>query len=214
MDNGDPSYLVELLLIGLSLGCLYALVALGYSLVYGVVRVINFSHGEMYAFGAYAGYVVIVPLGLPLFVAVPAAALATGGLVYLVERFVFRPASGSALSLLVTHIGVSVVLRSSLAMVFGEQFRSLREAGDNDTISRFGSATFSSGQSMVAAATVIVGGVLWWIVARSPYGRSLRAASADSQAAAAKGISVGPVVARAYALGGVCAGVAGVLGAN
>lgn len=205
-------FLLDLVLIGLTSGCLYSLVALGYSIVYGVVGVINFSHGEVYAFGAYVGYVSIVMLGLPLPLAFLLSAVSTGCLALMAERLLFRPlSSGQNLSLLVAHIGLSVAIRSVLALVWGERFRTYRTPNAVSEVLRVGGVALSLHHLLVLAATALLGLGLWALLSHSRFGRALRAVSQGRDAAAAKGLPVVGTIAGAYALGGFLAGAAGVL---
>lgn len=205
---------LELLLIGLSLGSLYAVVALGYSMVYGVVRVINFSHGEVYAASAYFGYWLITDLDLPLIGAMVLGAVFATLLIFCVERLLFRRIGpGQRLALLIAHIGVSVALRAVLSLAFGEQFVSIRSSLSPPVRFELFGVPLDSLQVSLAATAVLMCVALWVVVHRSSFGRALRAVAEDREAAESRGFSPSTTIAGAYLIGAACAGFAAPLGA-
>ena len=200
----------ELIVVGLTIGSLYALVAVGYTLIYGVLRFINFAHGEVYAVGAYCAFIAGSQLSQSLWLIVVAGALGgaiVGGVSY---RFVYRPLSDLPnLLLLATSIGLSVVLRNSLSLGFGVQFTGLDI--ESTPVRLWGSLTVPSGYVNVLIATLLMSAVLWYLVERSPWGIELRAVAADRKAAEVRGVDTVRVTSLAFVVAGAYAGVAGAL---
>ena len=210
---------------GITTGALYSLVALGFSMVYGVLKLLNFAHGDLYMIGAYIGFFVIqwfggaqhltiaVPL-LLLIMFVLAAGL-VGGLGVAIERFAYRPLRDAPRSApLITAIGVSFFLESSALLLFGAQYRVYNTA---DFISlssgiQIGSVTIDSVQILVLVLGLVLMTGLQLLVNRTRLGRQVRAVAADREAAEMLGIKVNFVITATFFLGSALAGVAGVMG--
>jgi len=219
------SFFFQELVNGLTTGALYSLVALGFSMVYGVLKLLNFAHGDLYMIGAYIGFFVIqwfggaqhltiaVPL-LLLIMFVLAAAL-VGGLGVAIERFAYRPLRDAPrIAPLITAIGVSFFLESSALLLFGAQYRVYNTA---DFISlssgiQIGSVTIDSVQILVLVLGVVLMAGLQLLVNRTRLGRQMRAVAADREAAEMLGINVNFVITATFFLGSALAGVAGVMG--
>ena len=133
--NTDPSFFVDELIAGLTLGAVYALIALGYTMIYGILKLLNFAHGDVYMVGAYIGYFVLTGLGGPLHPRVPivvlillmflAAMLGCGLLGVVIERFAYRPLRNAPrIAPLITALGVSFFLQASAQLLFGAEIRS------------------------------------------------------------------------------------------
>ena len=210
---------------GVITGCLYALIALGYSMVYGVLKLLNFAHGDLYMVGAFIGFFVIqwfggaqhltiaVPL-LLLIMFVLAAGL-VGGLGVAIERFAYRPLRDAPrIAPLITAIGVSFFLESSALLLFGAQYRVYNTA---DFISlssgiQIGSVTIDSVQILVLVLGLVLMVGLQLLVNRTRLGRQMRAVAADREAAEMLGINVNFVITATFFLGSALAGVAGIMG--
>jgi branched-chain amino acid transport system permease protein len=219
------SFFFQELVNGLTTGALYSLVALGFSMVYGVLKLLNFAHGDLYMVGAYIGFFVIqwfggsqhltiaVPL-LLLIMFVLAAGL-VGGLGVAIERFAYRPLRDAPrIAPLITAIGVSFFLESSALLLFGAQYRVYNTA---DFISlssgiQIGSVTIDSVQIMVLVLGVVLMAGLQLLVNRTRLGRQMRAVAADREAAEMLGINVNFVITATFFLGSALAGIAGVMG--
>lgn len=207
---------------GLSLGAVYALVALGYSLVYGVLRLLNFAHGDVFMVGAFVGYALHLPLardaGLPgwlaLLLMLPATMLTCGLLGVLIERLAYRPLSKAhKLAPLLSALGVSFVLQNAMLLLAGARHRALQpelllapELG----LELFGARISASRLLLLLTAIVLLIG-LYLVVHRSSLGRSMRAIAADREAAAMLGINVNRVVSWTFFLSSALAGAAGLL---
>ena len=219
------SFFFQELVNGLTTGALYSLVALGFSMVYGVLKLLNFAHGDLYMVGAYIGFFVIQWFGgaQHLSIAVPLllvimfvlAAGLVGGLGVAIERFAYRPLRDAPrIAPLITAIGVSFFLESSALLLFGAQYRVYNTA---DFISlssgiQIGSVTIDSVQILVLVLGVVLMAGLQLLVNRTRLGRQMRAVAADREAAEMLGINVNFVITATFFLGSALAGVAGVMG--
>jgi branched-chain amino acid transport system permease protein len=219
------SFFFQELVNGLTTGALYALVALGFSMVYGVLKLLNFAHGDLYMVGAYIGFFVIQWFGgaQHLGIAVPLllvimfvlAAGLVGGLGVAIERFAYRPLRDAPrIAPLITAIGVSFFLESSALLLFGAQYRVYNTA---DFISlssgiQIGSVTIDSVQILVLVLGVVLMAGLQLLVNRTRLGRQMRAVAADREAAEMLGINVNFVITATFFLGSALAGVAGIMG--
>ena len=219
------SFFFQELVNGVTTGALYALVALGFSMVYGVLKLLNFAHGDLYMVGAYIGFFVIQWFGgaQHLSIAVPLllvimfvlAAGLVGGLGVAIERFAYRPLRDAPrIAPLITAIGVSFFLESSALLLFGAQYRVYNTA---DFISlssgiQIGSVTIDSVQILVLVLGVLLMAGLQLLVNRTRLGRQMRAVAVDREAAEMLGINVNFVITATFFLGSALAGVAGIMG--
>jgi branched-chain amino acid transport system permease protein len=219
------SFFFQELVNGITTGALYSLVALGFSMVYGVLKLLNFAHGDLYMVGAYIGFFVIQWFGgaQHLTIAVPLllvimfvlAAGLVGGLGVAIERFAYRPLRDAPrIAPLITAIGVSFFLESSALLLFGAQYRVYNTA---DFISlssgiQIGSVTIDSVQIMVLVLGLVLMTGLQLLVKRTRLGRQMRAVAADREAAEMLGINVNFTITATFFLGSALAGVAGVMG--
>jgi branched-chain amino acid transport system permease protein len=210
---------------GVTTGALYSLVALGFSMVYGVLKLLNFAHGDLYMVGAYIGFFVIQLFGgaADLSIAVPlllvimfvVAAGLVGGLGVAIERFAYRPLRDAPrIAPLITAIGVSFFLESSALLLFGAQFRVYNTAEFISLSSgiRIGSVTIDSVQILVLVMGLVLMTGLRMLVNRTRLGKQMRAVAADREAAEMLGINVNFVITATFLLGSALAGIAGVMG--
>jgi branched-chain amino acid transport system permease protein len=226
---------VQLLVNGLTLGSLYALIALGYSLVYGILKLLNFAHGDVYMVGAFIGYGVLSGLGGPLspdlaltpliLLMFLAAMLRSGALGVVIERFAYRPLrEAPRIAPLISALGVSFFLQNSALLLFGAEFRSYNSfvLGSSqpelfvpgplvDSVFVVAGVNVQLIQIVVLAATVALMVALTLVVARTQIGKAMRATSFDREAAAMMGIDVDRVIASTFFFGSVLAGAAGVM---
>jgi branched-chain amino acid transport system permease protein len=219
------SFFFQELVNGITTGALYSLVALGFSMVYGVLKLLNFAHGDLYMVGAYIGFFIIQFFGGPadLSIAVPllllimfvVAAGLVGGLGVAIERFAYRPLRDAPrIAPLITAIGVSFFLESAALLLFGSQFREYNTAEFISLSSgiRIGSVTIDSVQILVLVLGVVLMTGLQLLVNRTRLGRQVRAVAADREAAEMLGINVNFVITATFFLGSALAGIAGVMG--
>ena len=215
---------IQLTVNGLTLGSLYALIALGYSLVYGVLKLLNFAHGEVYMIGSFIGYGVLQVVGgaahpsLPAAVLIPllmiVAALGAGLVGVAVERFAYRPLRNSArIAPLVSALGTSFFLQATMLLVVGArivryQSEKLVDVGSGIHI---GLLNVSVMRLLVIGVSAVVMVGLNIFMRRSKLGKAMRATSYDPEAAQMMGMDVNRVVMVAFFLGSALAGVAGVM---
>jgi branched-chain amino acid transport system permease protein len=218
---------IQLTVDALTLGSVYALIALGYTLVYGVLKLLNFAHGDVFMVGSFIGFGMlqllggtsnpVVPLWL-LLVLITAAAM--GGCAVLgvaIERFAYRPLRDAPrIAPLISALGVSFFLANSMQLLFGADPRNYDTfALDNASLYTKG---FDVGNVHVALLRVItvvsalvLMAVLWYLVNRTRTGKAMRATSFDREAAAMMGIDIDRVIVFTFVLGSALAGAAGVL---
>ncbi|HJZ00005.1 MAG TPA: branched-chain amino acid ABC transporter permease [Streptosporangiaceae bacterium] len=219
------SFFFQELVNGITTGALYALVALGFSMVYGVLKLLNFAHGDLYMVGAYIGFFVIQLFGgaADLSIAVPlllvimfvVAAGLVGGLGVAIERFAYRPLRDAPrIAPLITAIGVSFFLESSALLLFGAQYRVYNTSEFISLSSgiRIGSVTIDSVQILVLVLGLVLMIGLRMLVNRTRLGKQMRAVAADREAAEMLGINVNFVITATFLLGSALAGIAGVMG--
>jgi branched-chain amino acid transport system permease protein len=210
--------LLQQILNGLILGSLYALVALGYTMVYGILELINFAHGEIVMLGAMVSVTVLgvlaalgVPVPLALLAALAGAVAVCVATGVLVERVAYRPLRNAPrLAPLITAIGVSIVLQNLAMIVWGRQYLSFPPVLDIE-IYEVAGATITNVQILiVAVATMVMGGLLL-LVQRTRLGRAMRATAQNREVAGLMGVDVNRVIAATFAVGSALAAVAGLL---
>ena len=204
----------QLLVNGLVTGSVYAIAAVGISLVYGILRLVNFAYGDMMTFGAFAGYFANATLGLPMLASAAFAMVAGAVLSVALDVVLWRPLRlrrAGFMGLFLASIGVALVLRQAILLVWGPQPR----AYDVDPFKVYviGDVRLSLAQvaTIVAAAAAIL--VIGLFLARTTTGRVMRAMSDDRALAQVSGIDVDRVVVVTWIISGVAAGLAGVLAA-
>ena len=201
------------LLNGLGLGSIYALVALGYSMVYGIVQLINFAHGDLIMVGAYAAYVVLVMAGMPLVVAVLGSIVACVVIALLMERIAYRRLLNrnvARISLLITAIGVSIFLQNLAQLIFGSSGRAFPAVIDAPPV-QVGGMQISMVTIVTIIASVILMIGLQLLVNKTKIGKAMRAVSEDAGAAKLMGINTNGTVAFTFGLGAALAAVGAVL---
>jgi branched-chain amino acid transport system permease protein len=203
---------------GLSLGSIYALIALGYTMVYGVLRLINFAHGDVYMLGAFAGYFIANALELDANPSVFWAIVVTMGAMavcavvgILIERLAYRPVRGhSRLTALITAIGVSLLLEYGGQVVFGAAPRFFPQMIRSETYSIGGVQITNQSLLIIVLAVVVMFG-LQFIVHRTKIGKAMRATSFNLSVASLMGINTNFVIAFTFALGSALAAAGGVM---
>lgn len=209
---------LQQLVNGLVLGSIYALVALGYTMVYGILGLINFAHGDITMIGALVGLTVmqiLAGLGLPpiavVFVAIGAAAVVCVAIGVSVERVAYRPLRRAPrLAPLITAIGVSILIQYSAALVWGKQYISLPQIIEPTTMT-FAGAQFSDLQVYIfLLACTIMAGLLWFIKS-SRIGRAMRATEQNPDIAGLMGVDTNRIIAFTFFIGSAVGAVAGVM---
>ena len=219
----DWSIFIQLCVNGLTLGSVYALIALGYSMVYGILKLLNFAHGDVYMVGAFVGFFTLQWLGGPLSPNAPVwivvtlmfavAMIASGGLGVVIERFAYRPLRDAPrIAPLISALGVSFLLQNSALLLFSANFRDYQAF---DLIGfgglELGDIFISVAQILVVVTAVALMIGLTSLVAWTRLGKAMRATSYDREAAAMMGINVDRVIAATFLIGSGLAGAAGVM---
>jgi branched-chain amino acid transport system permease protein len=214
-------YLLQQLVNAVTLGCLYALLAVAFNLVYGIVRFINLAFGELYmigAFSTYIAYALTLHLGgaftlLPI-LATGAYVVATGAIAgWTVDRLIFRRLTRSATTVpLVASIGLAIFISDGVRLLQGPKTRWMPQYQQSAwrVIDGLGYDVYlRKGHVIVGLATLGIAGILWWINKRTDFGRSYRACAQDPRMAALLGVDVRGTVAFSFALSGALTGAAG-----
>jgi branched-chain amino acid transport system permease protein len=217
-----PRQWFDFIVFGLAQGSIYALIALGYTLVYGILRMINFAHSEIFMSGAYSGYFVATAcansglleqnpiLGLLMTLAI--AMTVPMGIVFVLERVAYRPLRRAPrLVPLITAIGASFVLQYIFRGLFGSQNRSYPVVNALDGTFQLGDFAIQKVQVLVIVAAALLMFVLYWFVQKTKAGKAMRAVSEDKDVAALMGIDVDATIVQTFLLGAAMAGAAGVL---
>jgi urea transport system permease protein len=215
--------MLDVLFIGLSLGSILLLVALGLAITYGAMGVINMAHGEMVMVGAYVTVLSGIYLGANLFVAIPLAFIVTALLGLLIERVVVRKLYGRLLDTLLATWGIAILIQQAVRLEFGLSFFGIHIQGlgpglQNVTVPEFlqgvmsiGGAEINRYRAFIIIVTAILAVVTWFIIYRTSIGTQVRAIIRNPKMAAACGIDVTRVNALTFAFGSGLAGVAGVM---
>jgi len=210
---------MQLIWNGLIVGSFYSLVALGYSMVYGIIKLLNFAHGDIYMLGSFVGFVVLTSFGgIPAAASIPAllvilllAMVVTGLIGVGIERVAYRPLRRSPrLAVLITAIGVSFTLEYGIRQIFGPNPRAFPVRLSSESFDLLGVRVSLSQVVLVVVAAVLMF-VLAHIVERTREGRAMRAIALDPQAAHLMGVNVNRVIATVFFIGSALAGAAGVM---
>ena len=217
------AYLFQQILNALQLGSIYALIALGYTMVYGIMAMINFAHGDIFMVGAFLSLIALtglaaigitsVPLALALTLVFAAAIAALYG--WTVERIAYRPLRGSfRLAPLISAIGMSILLQNFVQVSQGARVKPMAPLIEGDVKLWTGpdfSAHVSAMQIAIIVTTLLVLGVFTWLVTRTPLGRAMRACEQDLKIAGLLGIDTDQTISLTFVIGAALAAVAGLL---
>jgi branched-chain amino acid transport system permease protein len=205
---------------GLVLGSMYALVALGYTMVYGIIGLINFAHGEVLMVGALVSWTVIgfiqplLPPWLVLLVALVVACLVAAALNYTIERVAYRPLRNSPrLAPLITAIGMSILLQTLAMIIWKPNYKSYPTLLPSEPIP-LGGASITPTQIMILVVTAITLAGLMWLVHGTKLGRAMRATAENQRVAALMGVKPNSVISATFVIGAMLAALAGVMWAS
>lgn len=203
------SYLVS----GISLGSIYALIALGYTMVYGIAKMLNFAHGDVIMIGAFMIYTISTTMGLPVIVGVLGSIVICTVLGIVIEKVAYKPLrNASSLAVLITAIGVSYLLQNSALLIFGSGAKSFTSIVNIPTLRLFDGQLIITGETIVTiVVSVIIMIVLTLFINKTKPGRSMLAVSEDKGAAQLMGINVNRTITLTFAIGSALAAVAGAL---
>lgn len=209
------SYIAQQFINGLNLGSVYALVAIGLTIVYGILRLINFAHGDLMMWGAYLALAILVNSFLPLGAAVLLPMLVIGAVGVLVERVAYRPLRGAPeVAMLITSLAVSSVIQNSTIMTLTAQPRPFRLPAGVNQLHNVGGVSFSTLDVLSVSLAVLLMLGLNLFVRRTRLGIAMRASAENLRAAHLMGININQVIATAFAIGSGLAAVAGFMWAG
>ena len=203
------SYLIN----GISLGSVYAIIALGYTMVYGIAKMLNFAHGDVIMVGAYISFCVTQYLGMPAIVSIVAAMFVCTVLGKLIERLAYKPLrEAPKLAVLITAIGVSYLLQNSAQLIWGSNPKSFNSLVNIGSIRLFDGALLISDEAIVTVlCCIIIMVALTMFTSRTKMGKAMRAVSEDKGAAQLMGVDVNFTISITFAIGSALAAIAGVL---
>ena len=205
--------LISNLINGISLGSVYAIIALGYTMVYGIAKMLNFAHGDVIMVGAYISYLSTTALNVPPLLSVLIAMAVCTVLGVVIEGLAYRPLrKASSLAVLITAIGVSYFLQNAALLIWGSAPKSFSSIVPFDSISLFGGDLIITSEAIVTVITCIVIMVLLNLFTKKgKMGKAMRAVSEDKDAAQLMGINTNFTISMTFAIGSALAAVAGVL---
>ncbi|MBQ8556355.1 MAG: branched-chain amino acid ABC transporter permease [Clostridia bacterium] len=205
--------LLSHLMNGLSLGSVYAIIALGYTMVYGIAKMLNFAHGDVIMVGAYISFCAIHYWNLPPALAVVAAMVVCTALGIIIERLAYKPLrQATSLAVLITAIGVSYFLQNAALLIWGSNTKSFPDMIDLPAISLLGGQLMIKGEAIVtivACILIMIG--LHLFTSRTKMGKAMRVVAEDKGAAELMGINVNFTISVTFAIGSALAAIAGVL---
>jgi len=203
------SYLVN----GISLGSVYAIIALGYTMVYGIANMLNFAHGDVIMVGAYISFCVMQYLEMPAIVSVVAAMFVCTLLGIVIERLAYKPLRGAPkLAVLITAIGMSYLLQNSAQLIWGSNPKSFNSAVNLGSIRLFDGALLITDEAIVTVlACIVIMIALTLFTNKTKMGKAMRAVSEDQGAARLMGVDVNFTISVTFAIGSALAAIAGVL---
>lgn len=204
---------------GLSLGSIYALIALGYTMVFGILKLINFAHGDVYMVGAFVGYYFSAYLGLhdnpsmvSFFVVLVASMTACSLIGFIIERVAYRPLRHSPrITALITAIGVSLFLEYTAQLVFGPDPKVFPMILERTDIFQFGEVSLNNYHVLILSVSLSLMFLLRFLVLHTKFGRAMRAISEDMTTASLLGIPTNSIISITFMVGAALAGAAGVL---
>ena len=203
--------LIQQLINGISLGSIYALIALGYTMVYGIIKLINFAHGDIYMVGAYVGFYAVTMTKMSIIPALIISMVVTGLLGILVEKIAYKPLrKAPRISLLITAIGVSFFLEYTSMYFVSPTPRTFPNVIDSLSLN-IGSFVINGQQLLIFIITVILMVLLTYIVQKTKMGKAMRAVSFDTETAQLMGINADRVISFTFGIGSALAAAGGVL---
>jgi branched-chain amino acid transport system permease protein len=204
----DPSILFSSVLNGLTTGAVYALIALGLTLIYGVLHIINFAHGASLMLALYAVYMLKERLGIDPYLALPIVVPAMFVLGYALQRVIINRANhGKDENILLVTLGLSIVMENLALLFFKSDTRTIDTAYTLTTVA-IGPAMIALPKLVAFAGALVVSGILLWIVGRTDLGRAIRAVAKEKHGAKLMGIDVDHVYAMSFGIGLACLGAA------
>lgn len=207
--------LLQQIINGLALGGIYSLIAIGWTVVFGIIGLINWTHGEVFMIGAYVGFLLITHFQMNFFAALAIAMLASGLTAYLIEKLAYRPLrNGPRLALFITALGASTFFRNLAALIWEPHSRAYPPTFDFTIMNfEFGNSvlTINSLQMFIFTVTLVIMAFLQWYITRTMMGKAMLAASQDMEAVSLMGVEADKLVTITFWVSGLLGGAAGVL---
>lgn len=203
------SYLIN----GISLGSVYAIIALGYTMVYGIAKMLNFAHGDIIMVGAYVCFWAMQSLGCPTIVSILIAMIVCTVLGMVIERLAYKPLrQATSLAVLITAIGMSYLLQNIALLIWGANPKNFASVVTIGKLSLFDGSLLITGEAIVTVlANIVIMVALTLFTGRTKMGKAMRAVSEDKGAAELMGINVNATISVTFAIGSALAAIAGVL---
>ncbi|MBV1709931.1 MAG: branched-chain amino acid ABC transporter permease [Erysipelothrix sp.] len=196
---------------GLSIGGVYALIALGYTMVYGIIKLINFAHGDIFMFGAYVGMIAVINFNMPIYLAFIIAMAVTALFGVIIERVAYKPLrKSSRTAALITAIGVSFLIQNGVLIIMGANIYAFPQVIPNQFFTVFG-LRLNMLQLVIFATSIALMIILQFIVSKTKLGRAMRSVAVDKDAAALMGVNVDNVITITFAIGSALAAAAGIM---
>lgn len=204
---------LDFLIKGISLGSIYAIIALGYTMVYGIAKMLNFAHGDVIMVGAYICFYAVMSFGLPPVIGVIVAMIVCTALGVFIERLAYKPLrQAPSLAVLITAIGVSYFLQNAAQLMWTTNPKVFSSVVGDGSIPIFGGQLFISYVTIVTiTACIVIMLALVWFTNKTRTGKAMRACSEDKGAAQLMGINVNTTISITFAIGAALAAIAGVL---
>ncbi len=206
------SYVLTQLVNGLKLGSVYAIVATGYSIVYSILRLINFAHGDIMCVGVYAAYMMLTVMSAPLPIAIACAMLTSLILGVAIERIAYRPLrSAGEEAVMMTSIAVSMFIQNLMTMLFSAQSKAFKLPDFLTQLHKFGSVTLSTMNILTFITTAVLLLGLNLVIKKTRIGMAMRACTDNQKAARLMGININTIVTFSFAVGSGLAAIAGIM---
>ncbi len=204
--------IIQQILNAAQLGAVYALIALGYTMVYGTIRLINFAHGDIFMLGGYIGFLLVTYIsGLPLVVMMPLAMLLTAMVGVLIERVAYRKLrNAQRMSLVITALGVGIFLENLVRLAVGPQTRQLPAQLPNKVLNLFDNIVITEDKLLIILISIALMVVLWLFVNKTLMGTAMRAVADNRDAVLLMGINLNLVIATTFAIGSALAAAGGI----
>ena len=197
---------------GISLGSLYALIAIGYTMVYGILRLINFAHGDVVMLGAYVAFYGVAMFFLPWWMSFPLAILLTTGIGVVIERVAYKPLREvPRINLFTSAVAVSFLLENLAIVIFGGRPKGFQRPPVMDAVLHVGDVAVVSYTPIIVITTLVLFGGLMFVVHRTKVGMAMRALSKDIETTGLMGVNTDRVIALSFALGSALAAAGGIL---
>lgn len=206
---GIETILAQTLVNGLMVGAIYVLMAIGFTLVFGIMRIVNFAHGEFYMVGAFVFAILYGSYDLPVAVSLVCAVASTAALGLALEHAIFSRFRGNELNGMIASVGIAMIMQNTALLIWGPSPRSVPAVVSG--VLSIGNLVFPWSRLAVIAGAAIAVGLLYLLIAHTQLGRAMRAVAQDSEIALVQGIRVDVIFPFAFALGVGLAGLAGAL---